>query len=131
MPRIKLDPGKPPKDRTDWIKIRSKPDREVLEAVRTDPDAKPLTAAQLDRLLPVPNVTALRKRLGMTQAEFSRTYKLSIGTVRDWEQHRFPPKGPARVLLTVIEQDPQAVERALNAKTSLKSGNEKPARSRV
>ena len=118
MPRIKLDPGKPPKDRTDWEKIRSKTDREVLEAARTDPDAKPLTAAQLVRLLRVPNVTTIRERLGMTQAEFSRTYKLSIGTVRDWEQHRFPPKGPARVLLTVIEKNPRAVERPLNVESS-------------
>lgn len=126
-----MTPGSLPKIESTGKKIRSKPDREVLEAARTDPDAKPLTAAQLDRLLPVPNVTVLRKRLGMTQAEFSRTYKLSIGTVRDWEQHRFPPTGPARVLLTVIEQNPRAVERALNAKTSLKSGNEIPVRTRV
>ncbi len=115
MRRVKLDPSNLPKDPTDWEKIRSKSDREVIEAARADPDAAPLTAAQLERFLPVPDVKALRQNLHMTQSEFSRSFKLASGTVRDWEQNRFAPEGPARVLLAVIEKNPRAVKEALEA----------------
>jgi len=59
------------------------------------------------------DVAALRRRLGLTQAGFAARYGLSVATVRDWEQNRRQPDQPARVLLKVIENDPEAVERAL------------------
>ena len=113
MTRIVLDPRKLPKGKTDWKALRDKPDSEVVKAARSDPDAKPLAPQQIERLLPVVDVKALRKKLGMTQAAFCKTFKLSLGTVRDWEQHRFIPEGPALVLLTVIDRDPDAVIQAL------------------
>jgi len=61
------------------------------------------------------DVQAIRKRLGMSQAEFSARFGIPPGTLRDWEQGRRVPEGPARVLLKVIEIDPKAVERALAA----------------
>ena len=64
----------------------------------------------------VPNnidVRAIRKRLGMSQREFAVRYGFSLGTLRHWEQGRRHPEGPARVLLKVINHDPQAVESAL------------------
>lgn len=113
MTRIVLNPNKLPKGSTDWDALRRKTDKEVVAAARADPDAKPLTPAQIGRLLPVVDVKALRKRLGMTQVAFCDTFKLSLGTVRDWEQRNSIPEGPGRVLLVVIERDPQAVIRAL------------------
>ncbi len=62
-----------------------------------------------------PDIKALRKRIKMTQARFAKTYRLPLGTVKDWEQGRRQPDAPARVLLTVIESDPEAVEKALAA----------------
>lgn len=59
------------------------------------------------------DVAALRRRLGLTQAGFAARYGLNVATVRDWEQNRRQPDQPARVLLKVIESDPEAVERAL------------------
>ncbi|WP_306119015.1 MULTISPECIES: helix-turn-helix domain-containing protein [unclassified Roseitalea] len=59
------------------------------------------------------DVAALRRRLGLTQAGFAARYGLNVATVRDWEQNRRQPDQPARVLLKVIENDPEAVERAL------------------
>ena len=115
MKRVKLDPKRPLSDPTDWDKLRAKPDSEVDAAARADPDAQPLTAAGLGRLLPVPDVKAIRGGLGMTQEQFARAFKLALGTVRDWEQRRSGPDGPARVLLTVIERNPQAVRDALVA----------------
>ena len=61
------------------------------------------------------DVQSIRKRLGMSQAEFSTRFGIPPGTLRDWEQGRRIPEGPARVLLKVIETDPKAVERALAA----------------
>lgn len=116
MPRIVHNPHKLPKGSTDWDALKRKTDKEVIEAARADPDAKPLTPTQIGRLLPVVDVKALRKRLGMTQLKFSKTFKLSIGTVRDWEQGRFVPEAPARVLLTVIDRNHIAVVQALTDK---------------
>ncbi len=61
------------------------------------------------------DVKAVRKRLGLSQAAFAARFGVSIGTLRDWEQKRRRPEGPARVLLTVIDREPKAVERALSA----------------
>ena len=61
------------------------------------------------------DVQSIRKRLRMSQAEFSARFGIPPGTLRDWEQGRRIPEGPARVLLKVIETDPKAVERALAA----------------
>lgn len=62
---------------------------------------------------PTIDVRGIRKRLGCTQAAFADRYGFSRGAVRDWEQGRKTPEPTARVLLTVIEREPEAVERAL------------------
>ena len=59
------------------------------------------------------DVKAVRKRLGLSQAAFAARFGFSLGTLRDWEQERRRPEGPARALLTVIDREPEAVERAL------------------
>jgi putative transcriptional regulator len=61
------------------------------------------------------DVQAVRKRLHMSQGEFAARFGIPIGTIRDWEQHRRHPDGATRVLLTVIDKEPEAVERALRA----------------
>ncbi len=59
------------------------------------------------------DVKNIRKRLGLTQSSFAARFGISLGALRDWEQNRRQPEGPARVLLTVIDREPEAVERAL------------------
>jgi putative transcriptional regulator len=61
------------------------------------------------------DVKALRKRLGLKQDEFAVRYGFTIGRVRDWEQGRTAPGASDRVLLTVIDREPEAVQRALSA----------------
>ncbi|TAL02120.1 MAG: helix-turn-helix domain-containing protein [Rhodospirillaceae bacterium] len=61
----------------------------------------------------VPDVKAIRKKLKVSQAEFARRFHLNTRTVQQWEQGRAVPDQPARVLLTVIDQSPQTVERAV------------------
>jgi putative transcriptional regulator len=61
------------------------------------------------------DVRAIRKRLGLSQAGFAQRFGLSTAAVRDWEQHRRRPDSAARVLLMVIDKEPEAVSRALAA----------------
>ncbi|MGQ0532023.1 MAG: helix-turn-helix domain-containing protein [Caulobacteraceae bacterium] len=61
----------------------------------------------------IPDVPAIRKKLGFTQEEFAESFGVSVGTLRNWEQGARLPEGPARVLLTVIDKEPAAVKRAL------------------
>lgn len=61
------------------------------------------------------DVKAIRRRLKLSQPDFARTFGFSVGRIRDWEQHRSPIDAPSRVLLTVIEREPEAVLRALEA----------------
>ena len=59
------------------------------------------------------DVGAIRKRLGLTQAEFATRYGFSLGRLRDWEQGRTAPDASQRILLTVLDREPEAVARAL------------------
>ena len=59
------------------------------------------------------DVAKVRRKLNLSQKDFAAFSGISVSTVRDWEQNRRLPRGPARVLLTIIERDPEAVERAL------------------
>ena len=62
---------------------------------------------------PGPNVQAIRLRLGLSQRAFAERFGFSVDTVRKWEQHQREPTGAARVLLRVIDKNPQAVNDAL------------------
>jgi putative transcriptional regulator len=61
------------------------------------------------------DVKAIRRKLGMSQSQFAASFGFGVDAVRSWEQGRRRPEGPARVLLKVIEHDPEAVRRALAA----------------
>jgi putative transcriptional regulator len=60
------------------------------------------------------DVRGIRSQLGLSQAAFAGRFGISKGTLRDWEQGRRRPEGPARVLLLVIKEEPEAVSRALD-----------------
>ncbi|HLK80735.1 MAG TPA: transcriptional regulator [Xanthobacteraceae bacterium] len=59
------------------------------------------------------DVKALRKKLKCSQSEFSRRFGFAIDALQDWEQHRRMPDRTARILLTIIAREPEAVGRAL------------------
>ncbi|MHB8286785.1 MAG: helix-turn-helix domain-containing protein [Caulobacteraceae bacterium] len=58
-------------------------------------------------------VKEIRKKVSKTPREFERRFHIPARTMEGWEQNRRSPDVAARVLLTVIEKDPEAVERAL------------------
>ncbi len=63
------------------------------------------------------NVKKIRTQLGLSQESFAQTYGFALSAVRDWEQGRRQPERSARILLKVVEKEPEAVTRAL-AKTA-------------
>ena len=63
--------------------------------------------------VPTVDVRAVRRRLGLSQAAFAAKFGFQPATLRNWEQGRTRPDGPARVLLAVIARHPNAVEDAL------------------
>ena len=88
---------------------------EIEAAALADPDAQPLTVADLKRMRRVPRAKTLRRSLSLTQEEFSLRYQIPLGTLRDWEQGRAEPDQPARAYLKVIAGDPHRIVRLLKA----------------
>lgn len=64
------------------------------------------------------DLKGMRTRMGMSQAEFARMIGVSIGTLRNWEQGRRRPEGPAQALLAVAQVRPRAVEETLSPAAS-------------
>lgn len=61
------------------------------------------------------DVRRIRDRLDKSQSEFAMMIGVSVATLRNWEQGRRMPHGPARALLRVAEVNPKAVAEALRA----------------
>lgn len=59
------------------------------------------------------DVASLRRRIGMTQEQFAARFGFSVATLRHWERGDRKPRGPALVLLNVIDGNPSAVMQAL------------------
>ena len=59
------------------------------------------------------DVRQIRARLGLSQEAFAETYGFALSAVRDWEQGRRKPERSARILLKIVEREPEAVTRAL------------------
>ncbi|EKD42401.1 MAG: transcriptional regulator, XRE family [uncultured bacterium] len=56
-----------------------------------------------------PDVKKIRAKLSLSQCQFAKLMGISIGTLKNWEQGRRYPQGPARVLLGVAATHPQAL----------------------
>ena len=60
-------------------------------------------------------IIALRKRMKLSRQKFADRFGLDARALQDWEQGRRVPDRAARVLLTVIDRDPEAVVRAIGS----------------
>ncbi len=60
-----------------------------------------------------PTVRDLRHRARLTQLEFAARLGVPVETIRNWEQGKRSPRGPARALLAVIAHSPETVFAAL------------------
>ncbi len=102
------------KTKHDWSRVDAMTEEQRHAAALADPDAQPLTDADMDRMKPTPRLRIIRRALGLTQEEFAARYQIPLGTLRDWEQGAKEPDQAARAYLRAIAGDPAAVQRALN-----------------
>jgi len=61
------------------------------------------------------DIKAIREKIGVSQSEFALMIGVSVSTLQNWEQGRRQPDGPARALLKVAAENPEAVAEALTA----------------
>jgi putative transcriptional regulator len=66
----------------------------------------------------VPAVRDLRRRARLTQLEFAARLGVPVETIRNWEQGKRMPRGPARALLAVIAHAPDTVFAAVASEPS-------------
>ncbi len=105
--------------KVDWERVDATTDEDIQRMIESDPDTAPDLSANRDWrkvITPnVPDVRALRRKLGLSQAQFASKFGFGLRTLQEWEQGRALPDRPARILLRVIEKSPKTVERAVAA----------------
>ena len=60
------------------------------------------------------HIRAIRARTGLSQPAFAQRLRVSVETLRNWEQGKRHPQGPARALLRIIDKAPEAAMAALD-----------------
>jgi putative transcriptional regulator len=81
-------------------------------------DVVPVASSLLPAATATPEVRDLRRRARLTQQEFAARLGVPVETIRNWEQGKRMPRGPARALLTVIAHAPETVFAALGSHPS-------------
>ena len=90
----------------DWARIDATTEAEIAAQIADDDaEAKRDAAAYARRV---------RRKVGLSQVAFARRIGVSVDTVRNWEQGKRAPQGPARALLRVIDRAPEAALQALD-----------------
>ena len=92
------------------MRVRLKADGRIVEIL---PDGSEKTVDHSD---PAKFVREVHARCGLTQAAFAERIEVPIETVRNWEQGKRSPRGPARALLKLIDRAPDAAFAALSGK---------------
>ncbi len=92
------------------MRVRLKADGRIVEILA---DGSEKTIQHND---PAEFVRQVRTRCGLTQAAFAERIEVPIETVRNWEQGKRSPRGPARALLKLIDKAPDAAFAALGGK---------------
>jgi putative transcriptional regulator len=87
--------------------------REFPLAPAMSPVAPVVASPTPDEALSSPAVRELRRRARLTQLEFAARLGVPVETIRNWEQGKRMPRGPARALLAVIAHAPDTVFAAL------------------
>lgn len=99
MTKVKATAGRSPKKKESEIIAGA---REALEFLSGTDNGSRVTTVKIE----AGEIREIRRTLRLSQAEFSRQFGFQLSTVRNWEQGRNKPDGPARVLLAVIRRDP-------------------------
>ena len=92
------------------MRVRLKADGRIVEILDDGSEAT------VDTSDPARFVRQVRARTGLTQAAFAENIEVPIETVRNWEQGKRAPRGPARALLKLIDQAPDVAFATLGKK---------------
>ncbi len=104
--RMKIDAAIPGNGRIDPDRVDAMSEEQIAAQQASDDAQVRQEAAKYAR--------RVRKRLGLSQAEFSARIDVSIDTVRNWEQGKRCPTGVAKALLKVLDKAPEAALTALS-----------------
>jgi putative transcriptional regulator len=92
------------------MRVRLKADGRIVEIL---PDG---SEQVIDHSDPAAFVRHVRARTGMTQNAFAEQIEVPVETLRNWEQGKRSPRGPARALLKLIDQVPTVAFATLGRK---------------
>ena len=59
------------------------------------------------------DIAQLRSFIGLTQKDFAKAIEISVHTLRNWEQGRRKPEGPALALLKIAARHPRIIRENL------------------
>ena len=76
---------------------------EILQGLRE------IKHGEYGRVTTVPSVTSIREQTGLSQARFPSLLRVSVRTLRDWEQGCRAPSGAAKTLLMIAHKNPRAL----------------------
>ena len=114
MPRFTYDPNNPPKmSDEERARLAAMTDADIIAAAESDPDALPMTEAELARGRTRWLARKAREASGLSQAKFAEAFHLTVQTVQGWEAGRKIADEPARAYLEVIRREPAMVRAAL------------------
>ena len=104
--RVTINPATPASGRFDPARVDATTEEEITAQQAADKTEAMQDAAKFAR--------RVRKRLGLSQAEFSLRIDVSLETIRNWEQGKRCPTGAAKALLRVLDKAPEAALAALD-----------------
>ncbi len=90
----------------DWARVDATSEAEIAAQIAQDDAEAMRDAAAYAR--------RVRRKIGLSQVAFARRIGVPVDTVRNWEQGKRAPQGPARALLRIIDRAPEAALAALD-----------------
>jgi putative transcriptional regulator len=121
---VRLSESEARRVKIDWARIDATTEADIARHAREDGTVTPsdrvwkkMLREGRVRLMPPAkvDVRGIRERLKLSQSDFAARFGFTAAAVRQWEQGRRQPHGSARVLLTIIDREPNAVRRALES----------------
>lgn len=106
------------KTKHDWSRADAWTEEQSHTTALADPDAQPMTDADMDHMRQTPRLKVIRRPLGLTQEEFAARHQIPLGTLRDREQGAKEPNQAARAYLKASAGNPEALRSALRATPS-------------
>ena len=87
--------------RFDWSRVDATTEQEIARQIAEDEAEANRDAAKW--------VRRVRRKVGLSQNQFATRIGVSVATLRNWEQGKRFPRGPARALLRIIDHAPEAL----------------------